>query len=434
MYVSTIRISNLRSFREAEVAFCHPGCENAPQLDNVTLLLGDNGAGKTSILRAVALAALAPIIGSSGFRPYRLVRQAREEAARLAVIKGDFILHDQDLGSASRDKEVLSQTHTHIERRGDFEQISAMSASTSGGPWEGIFEESSPAFLVLGYGASRRVEGVATVDVSLRAKSRFIRYDRVAGLFEEGVTLVPLGSWLPRFRSENPGRHRQVITLVNRLLPPETRIQEEPEGSEYIFLHNGASVPFAALSDGYRAFIGWIADLLYHVSMGAPSGARLDETRGIVLLDEVDLHLHPAWQRRVVPQLAKALPNLQFILTSHSPLVVGTLHSENLRLIEADETGASVVKRLQEHVHGLTADQILVSSYFGLSTPRAPEAVAELVGLSRRAHEGDPAAARAFLSRLSESTFTPEERALAASADQDASLARNGSRKRRRKQ
>jgi hypothetical protein len=426
LYVSRIRISNLRSFREAEAAFCHPGCEGAPQVDNVTLLLGDNGAGKTSVLRAVALAALAPVIGSSGFRPYRLVRRTDTEAAPVASISGDFILHVQDVGRDHGAAEQKAETKTLIERRGDLETV--VPTPSKGSEWEGIFEEGSPAFLVVGYGASRRVESSATLDVSSRAKSRFVRYERVAGLFEDHVTLVPLGSWLPRFRSENPGRHRQVISLINRLLPPETRIQEEPEGSEYIFLHNGASVPFAALSDGYRAFIGWVADLLYHVSMGAPSGARLDETRGIVLLDEVDLHLHPAWQRVVVPQLAKALPRLQFILTSHSPLVVGTLHSENLRLIEADESGASMVKRLQEHVHGLTADQILVSSYFGLSTPRAPEAVA----LSRRAHEGDHEAARAFLTRLSESTFTREERAVAAAGAEDAQPG-NGVRKRRRK-
>ncbi|HET7463487.1 MAG TPA: AAA family ATPase [Longimicrobium sp.] len=431
MYITKLSISNLRSFREAEVEFCRPGCEGAPQVDNVTLLLGDNGAGKTSVLRAVALAALAPVIGSSGFRPYRLVRQTGGEAAPRATVSGDFILHNQDLETADDTVEHPLHTETLIERRGDFEQVTP--AANSGPEWEGIFYESSPAFLVLGYGASRRVETESPAASPAAGKSRFVRYERVSGLFEEGVSLVPLKNWLPRFRSENPDRHRQVITLINRLLPPETRIREQPEGSEYIFLHNSAPVPFAALSDGYRAFVGWIADLLYHICIGAPSGARLDETRGIVLVDEVDLHLHPAWQRVVVPQLAKALPNLQFILTSHSPLVVGTLHSENLRLIEADETGASTVKRLQEHVHGLTADQILVSSYFGLSTPRAPEAVAELVGLSRRAQEGDATAARAFLSRLSDTTFTLQERA-AAAAGTDALAPRNGTRKKRRKQ
>jgi predicted ATPase len=412
VYVERIAISGLRSFRDTAVGFLYPGCPDAPQVPNVTLLLGDNGAGKTSVLRSVALAALAPVIASSGFRPYRLVRRTAGEEREWAEIRGKFLLHGQDLGSARIETAEPAQTEARVVRRGDFEQIRAREADAR---WEGMFSETSPAFLVLGYGASRRVESGANLDVSARAKSRFVRYERVAGLFEEHVTLVPLASWLPRFRSENPARHRQVITLINRLLPAGMRIDEQPnEGGEYLFEHNGAAVPFAALSDGYRAFIGWIADLLYHVTLGAPSGARLDETRGIVLLDEVDLHLHPAWQRTVVPQLASTLPNLQFILTSHSPLVVGTLHSDNLRMIEDDGTGASVVLRLHEHVHGLTADQILVSSYFGLTSPRAPEAVEELQSLSTRAQEGDRTAAREFLARLSASAFTVEERSSAA--------------------
>ena len=430
MYVSSIRITNLRSFRDAEVGFLHPGCDDPPPLPNVTLLLGDNGAGKTSILRAVALAALAPVIGSSGFLPYRLVRRTTGESAESAEVEGTFVLHGEDRhGKQGKGADETVSTLARVDRRGDVERV--VEGGSWGPDWEAMFVERTPAFLVLGYGATRRVESGASVDESARRKSRFIRYERVAGLFEEHVNLVPLSSWLPRLRESNPGRHRQVITLISELLPEGTSIREKPEDGEYLFDHNGAPVPFAALSDGYRAFIGWTADLLYHVTFGAPSGARLDETRGIVLVDEVDLHLHPAWQRIVVPQLARTLPNLQFVLTSHSPLVVGTLHSGNLRVIEQDD-GASIVKRLHEHVHGMTADQILVSSYFGLSTPRAPEAVDEMLSLSRRAQEGDHEAAMAFLGRLSESTFTPAERAAAASGERAGPATKTGSRRRKK--
>lgn len=408
MFIDRISISNLRSFRNAEIGFCYSGCPDSPPVPNVTLLLGDNGAGKTSVLRAVALAALAPVIESSGFRPYRLVRRTSSETPQEAVVRGEFILHAQDIGQKERDGVQPARAETRILRRGDIEQIKSGEFDSR---WEGIFHESSPAFLVLAYGASRRVESSASVDQSARAKSRSVRYQRVSGLFEEGVTLTPLATWLPHLRRENPARHMEVIRLINQLLPEGTEILGEPEDGEYVFMHQNAPVPFAAMSDGYRAYIGWVADLLYHVSTGVPGGYKLAENRGIVLVDEIDLHLHPAWQRVVVPQLAAALPNLQFILTSHSPLVVGTLHSANLRVIEADESGASDVARLHEHVHGRTADQILVSSYFGLSSPRAPEAVEELQSLSARAQEGDHAAAVAFLTQLSATAFSDDERA-----------------------
>ncbi|HEX2093378.1 MAG TPA: AAA family ATPase [Longimicrobiaceae bacterium] len=418
MYVEQVSISMLRSFRQAEIQFCHPDAPEPPPIPNVTLLLGDNGAGKTSVLRAIALAALAPVLASSsGFRPYRLVRRTRTEVPRQALVRGMFLLHGQDIGEKkARGPAELASTETRIVVRGDLEEVKAKENMPP--VWNTIFQETSPGFLVVGYGASRRVESSASFDSSVRSKSRFVRYQRVSGLFEEAVTLTPLGSWLPEFRRVNKGRHNQVISLINRLLPPGTQILDQTVNGEYVFEHNGALVPFAALSDGYRAYIGWIADLLYHVCMGAPGGHRLDENRGIVLVDEIDLHLHPEWQRTVVPQLAKALPRLQFVLTSHSPLVVGTLHSANLRLIEADETGASRVKQLQEHVHGMTADQILVSSYFGLSTPRAPDAVGGLLALSQRARRGDHQAARDFLLQLSRATFTAEEQKAMAATDE----------------
>jgi hypothetical protein len=148
-------------------------------------------------------------------------------------------------------------------------------------------------------------------------------------------------------------------------------------------------VAFNAMSDGYRQYIGWISDLLYHVCTGLLSGKKLVENRGIVLIDEIDLHLHPDWQRTVIGRMSETLPNLQFILTSHSPIVVGTLYKENVFVFEEDASGASVARPVQTEVHGLNADQVLTSSAFGLRSSRAPEFVAELKKMSTRAQKGD---------------------------------------------
>lgn|GEM_PF-1041785 len=402
MYITRLSISDLRSIEKAEIDFCHPGGQEPPDIPNVTLLLGDNGAGKTSVLRAIALAVLSPVIESSGFAPYSLVRRTRKRFEERAEVRAHLLLHPQDLEHARRKGTLETEVGTVIQRRQDLESVRPDQRDDD--VWEGMFIENSAAFLMVGYSAGRRVEGATSFDSGLRAKNRRVRFQRVAGLFEEGVTLTPLGAWLPRYRSENPGRHKQVINLLNLLLPEGTRISDEMERDEYVFEHNQAKVPFAALSDGYRAYIGWIADLLYHICMGAPRGRKLVENHGIVLVDEIDLHLHPAWQREVVPQLARTLPNLQFVLTTHSPIVAGTLQAKNIRLIEPDETGASTIGQLDERIHGLNADQILVSSYFGLDTTRAPSAVDELRDLSHRARHGGQDAVREFLRRLAGST------------------------------
>jgi AAA domain, putative AbiEii toxin, Type IV TA system len=154
------------------------------------------------------------------------------------------------------------------------------------------------------------------------------------------------------------------------------------------------------LSDGYRAYIGWIGDMLFHLCMGAASGAKLIDTRGVVLVDEIDLHLHPAWQRVVLPTLSRALPNVQFIVTTHSPLVVGSLEATNLfTLVEQD--GAVTVKRLPEDVYGRSAEQILLSPYFGLDTTRAEGVSAELETLAQAAVDGDKGASMSYIRLLS---------------------------------
>lgn len=409
MYVRSLRITNLRCFREAELTLQYPGREqeSPPALPNVNLLLGDNGSGKTTVFKAIALAVLAPVMEGSGYVPYQLVR--REAAGYLvasAEIKPDLVLHGQDSGFPSLPGAVLERSAAElvagvkISKVEDFERLISIESSDSS-IWRGMYADKSPAFLLLGYGSTRWVISTGGYEpIPAQRKRRRLRYQRVAGLFEEQIDLTPLAAWLPRFEQEERDRFREVVKLVNALLPQETRFLGVLDREEYQFEHRGIRVPFGALSDGYRAYLGWVTDLLYNMARGCPPDIELRDLRGVVLVDEIDLHLHPAWQREVVPTLSKALPNLQFVLSTHSPIVAGTLSAKNIFVLEMDDSGASTIRQLEEHIHGLDADQVLLSSYFNLSTSRAPDAVDGLRQLSQRAMEGDRDAAIAFLKRL----------------------------------
>jgi hypothetical protein len=329
MYLRRLEIENLRSFER--VVF-EPNVPEEGDLrhPNVTLLLGNNGQGKTSLLRGVALAVLAPLLASSsGFVPYALVRRSGK-SSRHARVKATVALHPEH-GEGARGSRTLGLNL--VPTKGSFvdRAVSTVAPELAEAMWDGT----SPAFLVVGYGASRRTESKDALGEQMRLKARALRYGRVASLFEEGVSMVPLGMWLPSLRQRNPHRHAQVIALLDQLLPG-VEILPEPVRGEYVFRRNGSDLPFDALSDGYRTYIGWVADLLYHISMGAPYGTKLVDARGIVLVDEVDLHLHPDWQTTVVPTLAETFPKLQFILTSHSPLVAGTLHRRSVRTLIRD--------------------------------------------------------------------------------------------------
>lgn len=400
MYIEELELTQLRSFREGTIAFAAGLSPTDDQRrPNVTLLLGGNGSGKTTVLRAIALSVLGPILPHSGFVPYHLVR-TRGPGTK-AIIRAALRLHGEDLRSSRRTggaaKPVLARTVTEIRRRGTVESVNPGRRTKL---WASLFDESSPGAFIVGYGATRRVESTDTYDASLRRKSRILRYQRVAGLFEEQVTLTPLQTWLPQFRERHAARYKQFVALINRLLPPECDFTGQLDGDEYVYRFRGCLVPFGALSDGYRAYVGWITDLLYHVAHGVPNGVKLADIRGVVLVDEVDLHLHPEWQRSVVPVLADALPSLQFVFTTHSPVVAGTVQAANIVLLRVAPDGSSSIERSSERIHGLNAAQILSTPYFGLATSRAPDAVNTLSQLSAQVRNGDFGAALGFLEQL----------------------------------
>ncbi len=370
MYIDKIKLKNFRNFRDNEISFVHSDLDYSnldfpkPKITNINLLLGDNGLGKTSMLKAIALAALGPAVGDSGIYPYRLIRRGPEAESKTkpdtAVIKAEFTSHEQD-GIPTGLK-----SHITITQRGDLESL-RWADGDDHQHWRPIFSSSSNAFFFVGYGAARRVEKKEKVDLGGRRSSSFIRAQRVQSLFEEAYSLIPLNTWLPEMEKRNPRLYEQVIKLINLLLGKEHfNFSGEMEDGEYIFNRNELKVPFPALSDGYRAFLGWVGDLLYHACITCSSEKKLVDNRGIVLVDEIDLHLHPKWQMTILPVIAKALPNIQFILTSHSPLLVGSLEWMNIIAMQPISYQATSIKRIEHRIHGLDADQILLTDFFGM--------------------------------------------------------------------
>ena len=244
-----------------------------------------------------------------------------------------------------------------------------------------MFIDRSPAFLVLGYGATRRV-APDRENLASREKHAHLRFQRVQGLFEEGVSLIPLSRWLPAI--PNAGRRKQVVQLIDLLIGEFYKFDGETDASgELLFRRETAKVPFGGLSDGFRAYLAWVGDMLYHIYTGCPSGKKLNENEGVVLVDEIDLHLHPDWQRVVIRKLSQNFPRIQFIFTSHSPLVTGSLEWSNIWVMS--DNGPRQLP--DEPIYGLSADQVLQSPYFNLDSTRAPEVVDALrkLDLKRKA-------------------------------------------------
>lgn len=362
-------------------------------LGNVTLLLGNNGKGKSTLLKGIAMALTSPVLRYAGFHAYSLVRKGfapkRGKPVQSARVDAKVILGGAD-GPKSAGKE--DSLFLKIERKGTLDAVT--DATPDRGVWSSMFKDHHPGFFVLGYGTTRwsapREENTA-----VRFKSGNLRHNRIRSLFEDGYSLIPLSQWLPSF--SNKGRRTQVIRLLDELLVDYDFKGEVDESGELILGKDGARIPLPALSDGYRAFVGWIGDFLYHLCMWAGNGQRLRDVEGVVLVDEIDLHLHPDWQRTIIATLSRTLPRIQFIFTSHSPLVTGSMEWPNIWVM-GDE---GPVQLPDEPIHGLSADQVLLSPYFGVKATRADEKMKLLAELDAKAQEGDVTAAHSYMRELS---------------------------------
>lgn len=402
MYAKTLSIYEFKCFQKAKLDLQYPGrrTAGASEISNINVILGDNGGGKSSVLRGLAIAVLAPALMRSGFVPYRLVRRpapgAPEVSHCLLKVIGKPDPHEAQLGLKDR-IEMLARLEAPT--RGNLDRIYL--EHTPNSPVAPLLDDDfSPAFFVVGYGATRRVETGDFSESSAR-RSRGLRYQRIAGLFEDHVALRPLTTWLKRLQ-HRPERFKEAVDLIARVLPHNVGFNGELllEDEQYLFDFEGAPTPFSALSDGYKAFIGWVGDLVGHLVDVAPEHQALNQINGIVLVDEIDLHLHPAWQREVVPLLSKTFPRLQFLFSSHSPLVASSVKRENIFVTDRAENGTATISQIDEQVYGQSVEHVLLSSYFGLTTTRPQSFEREAEGLFKRAAEGDSSAAVEFLKRV----------------------------------
>ena len=124
-------------------------------------------------------------------------------------------------------------------------------------------------------------------------------------------------------------------------------------------------VPLSGLSLGYQTTLTWIADLALRLYEQYPDSSDPLSEPGIVLIDEIELHLHPRWQRRMMEDLSRWFPNLQFIATAHSPLVVQAAEGGNLAILQ-ERNGEASIEMHSESVSEWRADQILASDLFGI--------------------------------------------------------------------
>ena len=198
------------------------------------------------------------------------------------------------------------------------------------------------------------------------------RWEAYASALDPNLDEAPLLQWLQdellgdmvRRQQDEPERffHAAVMDATVQATPGVTKAWYDPEArGPVVRFENGHEAPWSELSDGYHVFIALVADIARRAVMlnefdGADAPARVE---GVVLIDELDLHLHPRWQRVALPGLRNAFPRLQFVVTTHSPQVLSSAKNRQVRrlfdgklqeypvLVESRDTNAI----LREHMN-----------------------------------------------------------------------------------
>lgn len=157
-------------------------------------------------------------------------------------------------------------------------------------------------------------------------------------------------------------------------------LETEIENGLYISFNNGQTMPISRLSDGYRNLLWLVGDMAYRCATLNPF-LTPDEARkipGVVMIDEVDLHLHPRWQREVLSKLVEFFPNIQFFITTHSPIVLGSAEA-HLVVLSNDQTKNEVTVEtfVAPDVYGRDVRAIL-SEWMGVPNTR-PDKIAKLI-------------------------------------------------------
>ncbi len=134
---------------------------------------------------------------------------------------------------------------------------------------------------------------------------------------------------------------------------------------EFVTGDSTVKIPATWLSQGYQATIAWIADLIGQMFWDAGRAVPLEEMEGLVLIDEIDIHLHPTWQVNLIQALKKAFPRVQFVVTTHSPMILPGLERDEILRVRQDETGSVVVEPVDESPAVMTGSE-LYESFFGI--------------------------------------------------------------------
>ncbi|MBR6122454.1 AAA family ATPase [Candidatus Saccharibacteria bacterium] len=343
MRLSKVKYHNFRGFEEKEFSLDSP----------LVLFVGDNAKGKTSALRGIALALSSWV---SAFPEIKSLKYTWDDVRKVAVREGAEIptfnpssesfvkciaVEDKGPFNIPTPIDWIRQYGSHSNS--DYLKKEAKQYLQS---IEKEKQTDLPYFGFYGTGRLWNVDKRLT-EKKEKTATRDSRYKAYQDALEASSTEKLLRKWIAklRFAEFTGGKPSSVLasvwTCLKKIIPGVLNVDWNPKEEDLVFeFKDGKSLPLSNLSEGQRIVASLVTDLCIRISLLNPhlNGYARELTTGVVLIDEIDLHLHPKWQKTIVPNLAELFPNIQFILTSHSPFIIQSLEGvKGARIINLDD-------------------------------------------------------------------------------------------------
>lgn len=358
MRIDRLHIENFKKYEKQDFDL-HP---------HFTLLAGDNGSGKTSVLDALAVAAGVWLVKAPDSTLYnsgrnilpteiRLVPEGRGDRIqfpqrRPVVVRATGRIGDHDGVVWSRQIRIDGTRTSNAEAKQALEYVKDVYTRDGAG-------ERFPCPVLAYYGAGRGwLPSNERIPKETKSNGPARRWAAFYDCFNERIRFAELHKWFlgeTIAAGNRSGRMRPGFEAVKRAIlrcvPEADDIWYDNDREQIVFSIARKPQPFDNLSAGQRMMLAMVADLaIKAVTQNAfllppdelgPEEADLPkvlrETPGMVLIDELDVHLHPKWQRRVATDLKETFPAIQFVCTSHSPQVIGEVKPEEIRMLDGGD-------------------------------------------------------------------------------------------------
>ena len=347
-------------------------CYNSLDLDlqsGVNILYGVNGTGKTSILEAINIAAGSFFLNLSSVekRNINLTDIRIEPKEGMLYPEYQFPVEIKAIGYILNKKTTWSRELNSIS--GGTTMINAKEIAQLSSEAVEFVQNGEPKELpIIAYFSTQRLF-TQRRDSDKKPTGRFAGYYNA---LNDTNTRKHIQLWFKdaeyeqyQKRQTNPGFINIGLESIKDLILPyfeewtrlyyyEPKSDTRIESGLYIVHKNGGIIPEGLLSDGYRNFLWLFIEIAWRCYMLNPFLGKdaFSKTKGIVTIDEIDLHLHPKWQQKIISIFAEAFPSIQFVITTHSPIILGSVKSNILRL-EGDKI------ETQSSFYGLKPSYIL---------------------------------------------------------------------------